>query len=192
MASRGFAAFIALLVWGGAGCTTTHQLARPAGLEEFRRLSDSHGPASSVMYDPISPQPSAQGAARSEPRSLHLRAITPAGVLVGQEGPDGAALTLRLDDVRGFEVTRRGDAAFLGGGVGMLAGAILGGVIGYERGDDPVCMGMTAFDCAGAFPVSKEAKGFVGALVGGLAGGIVGAAVGAFWGQKDRYVFVPR
>ena len=65
-------------------------------------------------------------------------------------------------------------------GIGFLAGAALGAVIGFAAGDDPP--GFLAF--------SSEQKAAAGAILGGLAGGVIGGVVGAT-GPSERWETVP-
>lgn len=84
----------------------------------------------------------------------------------------GAQLSVPPEDATGAELRigmePRGRSALRGFGIGLLTGAVIGGIIGFADGDDP----------AGWFSFTAEEKAllFGGAL--GVAGGTLGGVIG--------------
>jgi len=113
-----------------------------------------------------------------------------------QMGPQGLTLlrskdtpfTIPVQSIQALEVAagrKRGKAALIGGGIGLVAGVILGGL---TSGD---CVG----DCDDPYNVGggglAEANATAeGAMLGGLALGGIGAAVGALFFAPERWVKV--
>ncbi len=68
--------------------------------------------------------------------------------------------------------------AVQGAGAGLLAGAAVGGVLGYAEGDDPPC-GPEDWICLGFTANEKAAiAGVMGAGYGAIGGLLLGAAIG--------------
>ena len=89
------------------------------------------------------------------------------------------ASVTRLDVSRGLK-SNTGKGA----GVGFLAGAVTGVLIGFSLGDDPPLFSDDPF------PFSAEVKAAVGFFLGGGGGAIIGALIGKDI-HSDRWVEVP-
>jgi outer membrane lipoprotein SlyB len=82
----------------------------------------------------------------------------------------------RTDHVKG---------ALQGTGIGLLAGAAIGGIVGYSAGDDPECSGEDWF----CFSFTAKEKATFGAVYVGLPAAAVGLVAGAIIGQRDVYEY---
>jgi hypothetical protein len=77
-------------------------------------------------------------------------------------------------------IKKRGRGALEGLGIGILAGAVTGALIGFASGDDDP---QTVF-----LPLTAEEKALEGGIVLGGAGGLLGLPIGAAVGSKDKFV----
>ena len=113
-------------------------------------------------------------------------AFDPRGIWVAQ---GGERRFLRLGEVRGVEVLRRGRGAGEGLGVGLFTGIALGAVAGYLRGDDPPCMTATDPGCDIYIRWTSGDKAIAGGILGAVVGAAIGAEIGYLIGHRDVYVF---
>jgi hypothetical protein len=163
------------------GCSSTHQVVRPSSLDSFAEVTDTgEGPIDVIVTPPASEDPHSVEAVRS--RSARLLDVGDDGISVRRRGEQQ---TLSLRDIRGYDVTRRGQGALEGLGIGLLAGVTFGVVAGLAAGDDPPC----APENFCIFRLSAGDKAAISGVVAGLTGALSGALIGALVGHTDHYVF---
>jgi hypothetical protein len=177
----------ALLFLLTGGCSSTHPIARPSNLESFAyATATASGPIDVIVAphddDPAASAPHAHEAFRSG--SARLLGVAPDGVSVTRRGEEEL---LKLDEIRGYDVTRHGQGALEGLGIGLLAGVALGAVAGFSAGDDPPCDQNEFLGCL--FHMTAGDKAAIGGVVGGLTGALSGVLIGALVGHTDHYVF---
>ena len=98
------------------------------------------------------------------------------------EGSEASVERIPITAVRQLEIYHaRKSKVLLATGVGLLAGAATGAIVGYASGEDPPGTFMRA---------TAEQKAAIGAVVFGGAGAIIGYIVGHFIGG-DRWEEVP-
>lgn len=76
--------------------------------------------------------------------------------------------------------------ALQGAGIGVLAGATTGALLGYSAGDDEPCGEQEPFLC---LRFTAKEKAVFGAFYGGLPSAAVGLVVGAVVGSRDVYEY---
>jgi len=95
------------------------------------------------------------------------------------------AQSISTSQIREISIKKSGRGAWEGFGVGLLAGAAIGAVIGFASGDDP---GADEPGLENLFAITAGEKALrSGVYLGGL-GGLVGLSVGATTGSKDKFV----
>ena len=166
-------------------CTTTHQLSRPATVGSLQLLLKQADPVSVIVDTPVVAAP-ANFSAATRTTAAAVLAFDPTGIWVAQ---GGERRFLRLGDVRGVEVLRRGRGAGEGLGVGLFTGIALGALTGYLRGDDPPCNNAIDVGCDIYIRWTSGDKAIAGGIMGGVLGGVLGAEIGYLIGHRDVYVF---
>jgi hypothetical protein len=167
-----------LLALGAAllgGCSTTHQQARPATVEELQSL---------MARDAVPREP--RRADRDPVTLLHQHGgerpsvtLPPPAMAGARPGREDVPL-VDLSELRGYEVKRRLPGALEGLMWGFVAGAAAGAIAGAAQGDDP----------PGQFiQFTAGEKAAVGGVILGATGGALGALIGGLLGHTDRYLF---
>lgn len=192
----------------GGGCSITHQVARPATVDELATratidsaTTDPLGPGGervAIIHPAIASNVAVADStlARQLTTESPLQAVSEAGVSVASaRGP----LLLDLRDVRGYEVRRRNLGTLEGGVAGLLVGAAIGVTIGLSLGNDPaapppsICESDAPFGCGfqsvPSPPLSAGEKAVMGAAIAGPIGAAIGAIVGRLIGHTDRFEF---
>ena len=125
----------------------------------------------------------------TESGAIHMGLVTAlsSGALELQEDEEAKQrFSIPLASVTRFEVSR-GEKSHAGtvGGIGSLAGAVTGALLGFSAGDDPPLFGSDE-----PFLFSAWEKATVGFFIGGALGALVGGLVGATV-QSERWEEVP-
>lgn len=146
---------------------------------------------------------------RQEKISMFASETFLVGRVVGQDGEimelsvPGADSTLRVSmhDVTQLDVWSQGDRRGEGILVGLLGGAVVGGIIGHSLEDDPPPSNGSGLDCSSYFcsgvHSGKTNIGVPSTVTGVLLGALIGAVTGRLIGStmpRDRWesVDVPR
>jgi len=110
----------------------------------------------------------------------------------------GRPQTVATAEIKTIRFKKSGRGALQGLGIGLLAGAAAGAIIGLASGDDPPCetdpndaFGFGRGICE-AFRLSAAEKAAAGAVALGIAGMLVGTPTGALIGSKEEYRFQQR
>ena len=93
------------------------------------------------------------------------------------------AQSISTSQIRELHIKKKGRGAWEGFGIGLVAGAATGALIGSANGDDPG-VGEPGHDI---FSATAEEKAVGYGVLGGLLGGLIGLPVGASTG-KDKFV----
>ena len=97
--------------------------------------------------------------------------------------------SVATSQIREISIKNSGRGAWEGFGIGLLAGAATGAVIGFASGDDSGADGQELLSLPLSwFQVNAEQKVTIGAILGGGIGGLVGLTIGASTGSKDKFV----
>jgi hypothetical protein len=95
------------------------------------------------------------------------------------------AQSISTSEIREISIKNSGRGAWEGFGLGLLAGAATGAVIGFASGDDP---GANGHGFETLFAHTAGEKALVYDVVTGGGGGLLGVVIGSSTGSKDKFV----
>jgi hypothetical protein len=98
----------------------------------------------------------------------------------------GAAAAIDPTQIRSYTTVSRGRGVLQGLGVGLVAGATTGVVVGFVNGDDPCVKSHSCF-----LGFTAEAKAVIGGIALGAVGLVAGGLFGLIAGSHDVYELGP-
>jgi hypothetical protein len=159
-----------------ASCTTVHRVPRPASVAELQTMTERDvGPGAATRAGREAVTLLVQDAETS-------RVVSVPGPVALSAAGDGASPAVDLSRVGGYDVKRPGRGGLEGLAIGLLLGAVGGGLIGAAAGDWDDC----DLECGG---IPGETATILGAVFFGGVFAIIGLFTGAAVGHTDRYVF---
>jgi hypothetical protein len=165
------AGFVGMLVLGA--CTSVTTVARPLPPHELAELNEKlRGDVQLQFKERAAPAVQARDAV-----------LAPQDVSWTDSGGNRQRVPSEALSSIGYVSRTRGAAE--GFGIGFLAGAVTGALIGVASGDDSPC-GQERFFCLN---FSRSEKTIVGGLFLGLTGGLIGAISGALAGHHGSVEF---